>query len=44
MNAPKQLNVLLPQSKLHIIPGAGHEINNSSPEAICSIINSLDIY
>lgn len=41
MNASKQLNVLLPQSKLHIIPGAGHEINKFAPEAISSIINSL---
>ncbi|MCD8197956.1 MAG: alpha/beta fold hydrolase [Lachnospiraceae bacterium] len=41
MKASKQLNVLLPQSKLHIIPGAGHEINKSSPKTISSIINSL---
>lgn len=41
MKASKQLNALLPQSKLHIIPGAGHEINKSAPEAISSAINSL---
>lgn len=41
LKASKQLKVLLPQSKLHIIPGAGHEINKSAPEAISSIINSL---
>ncbi len=41
MKASKQLNVLLPQSKLHIISGAGHEINKSAPEAISSAINSL---
>ncbi len=42
MKASKQLNALLPQSKLHIIPGVGHEINKSAPKAISSIINSLD--
>lgn len=35
----RQLNVLLPQSKLQIIPGAGHEINKSAPKAISAIIN-----
>lgn len=35
--------VLLPHSKLHIIPGAGHEINQSAPEAISTIINNLII-
>ncbi|MCD7811508.1 MAG: alpha/beta fold hydrolase [Ruminococcus sp.] len=41
MRASKQLNVLLPQSKLHIIPDVGHEINKFAPEAISSAINSL---
>ncbi|MCD8144326.1 MAG: alpha/beta fold hydrolase [Oscillospiraceae bacterium] len=41
LKASKQLKGLLPQSKLHIIPDGGHEINKSSPEAISSIINSL---
>lgn len=41
LKASKQLKVLLPQSKLHIIPGAGHEINKSAPEAISAIINNL---
>ena len=41
MKASKQLNALLPQSKLHIIPSAGHEINKSAPDAISSAINSL---
>lgn len=41
LKASKQLHVLLPQSKLHIIPGAGHEVNKSAPEAISFLINSL---
>lgn len=41
LKASKQLNVLLPQSNLHIIPGSGHEINKSAPEAISAIINNL---
>lgn len=40
LKASKQLKALLPQSKLHIIPGAGHEINKSAPEAISAIINN----
>ena len=35
----KQLNELLPQTELHIIPGVGHEINKYAPEAISAIIN-----
>ena len=41
MKASKQLKLLLPQSEFYIIPGGGHEINKSSPEAISSIINSI---
>jgi len=41
LKASKQLKALLPQSKLHIIPGAGHEINHSAPETISTIINNL---
>lgn len=37
--AAKQLNDLLPQSQLQIIPGAGHEVNKCSPEAIAAILN-----
>ncbi len=37
--AAKQLNALLPQSQLHMIPGAGHEINICAPEAIAAILN-----
>ncbi len=43
MKASKKLNTLLPQSKLHIIPDAGHEINKSAPEAVASVINTFDI-
>ncbi|MCD8148501.1 MAG: alpha/beta hydrolase [Clostridiales bacterium] len=39
--ASKQLKDSLPQSRLYIISGAGHEINKSSPEAISAIINDL---
>ncbi|MCD8190178.1 MAG: alpha/beta hydrolase [Clostridiales bacterium] len=41
LKASRQLKALLPRSKLYIIPGAGHEINKSSPEVISTIINSL---
>ncbi len=40
--AAKQLNALLPQSQLQIIPGAGHEINKCAPEAIATILNDAD--
>ena len=39
LKAAKQLNELLPQTELHIIPGVGHEINKYAPEAISAIIN-----
>lgn len=32
--AAKKLSRILPQSKLHIIPGAGHEINKDAPEVV----------
>ncbi len=41
--AAKQLNTLLPQSQLHIIPGAGHEINKCAPEAIVAILTHKKI-
>ncbi len=34
-----QLNTMLPQSKLYIIPNAGHEINKCAPKALSSILN-----
>ena len=39
LTAYKQLKSFLPQSELHIIPGAGHEINKCNPEAISAILN-----
>ena len=40
--AAKQLNTLLPQSQLQIIPGAGHEVNKCAPEAIAAILNKVN--
>ncbi len=37
--AAKQLNALLRQSKLEMIPDAGHEVNQCAPEAIAAILN-----
>ena len=39
LKASKQLCKLLPQAELHIVPGAGHEINKCAPEAIAAILN-----
>ena len=39
LKASKQLSELLPQAELHIVPGAGHEINKCAPEAIAAILN-----
>ncbi len=36
--AAKQLQKLLPQAELHLIPGAGHELNRNAPEAIVRIL------
>ena len=41
IKAARQLKNLLPQAELHIIPGAGHEINKCKPEAVAAIIKSL---
>lgn len=38
LKAARQLSMLLPQAELHIIPGAGHEINKDAPEAIVKIL------
>ena len=40
LKASRQLSELLPQAELHIIPGAGHEINKCAPETIADILNS----
>ena len=34
-----KLKELLPQAELHIIAGAGHEINKVAPKEIASILN-----
>ena len=39
LKASRQLCKLLPQAELHIVPGAGHEINKCAPEAIAAILN-----
>ncbi len=39
LKASKKLKELLPQAKLHIIPGAGHEINKTAPQDIVAILN-----
>ena len=39
--AARQLKERLPQAKLYIIPGAGHEVNQSAPEAIAEILKML---
>lgn len=39
IKASKKLKALLPQATLHIIPGAGHEVNKYAPETISAILN-----
>lgn len=39
LKASKKLKELLPQAKLHIIFGAGHEINKTAPKDIAAILN-----
>lgn len=38
LKAAKKLNELLPQANLHIVPGAGHEVNKCAPKAIADIL------
>ena len=37
--AAKQLKKLLPQAELLIVPGAGHEVNQDSPEVIVELLS-----
>ena len=37
--AAQVLADLLPQARLHIIPGAGHQVNTDAPETIAAILN-----
>lgn len=39
LSAAKKLKALLPQAKLHIIPGAGHEVNQTAPQVLADILN-----
>ena len=39
LKASKELKELIPQSTLHIIPNAGHEMNKCAPDAIAAILN-----
>ena len=39
IKASKKLKELLPQATLHVIPGAGHEVNRYAPETISAILN-----
>lgn len=34
LSAARKLAALLPQAQLHLIPGAGHEVNRDAPEVI----------
>lgn len=38
LKAAKQLQRKLPQAKLCLVPGAGHEVNQMAPEALAQII------
>ena len=40
LKAAKQLHALLPQSHLHIIPAAGHEVNKDAPKALAALIEN----
>lgn len=37
--AAQALAAALPQAQLHIIPGAGHQVNADAPEAIAQLLN-----
>jgi len=39
LRASKKLKELLPRAELHIIPGAGHEVNKTAPQAIAAMLN-----
>lgn len=43
LKAARRIKQHLPQAKLHIIPGAGHEINKTAPEAISAILRLLSM-
>lgn len=39
LKAAHGMKAALPQAELHIIPGAGHEVNRCAPEAVAVILN-----
>lgn len=39
MKAARALSKALPQAELHIIPGAGHEVNKCAPGAVAAILD-----
>ena len=39
--ASEMLHQMLPQSTLHIVPGAGHEMNREMPDAILEVLQNL---
>ena len=39
LKAAKQLQALLPQAELHLVPSAGHEVNKDAPEVIAEFLN-----
>lgn len=42
LKAAKRLKERLPQARLHIVPGAGHEINRCAPEAILPYLRTSE--
>lgn len=40
LKAAKDMKTALPQAELHIVPGAGHEVNKCASEAIASLLHS----
>lgn len=39
LKAAKSLDKILPQAKLYLIPGVGHEVNKCAPESIAAILD-----
>lgn len=38
LKAAREMKKALPKAKLHIVPGAGHEVNQCAPEAIAALL------
>ena len=39
LKASRRLQKLLPQATLHVVPGAGHELNRAAPDAIVDVLD-----